>query len=84
MFKIASSSVRHISLTGDIQAIEINQKEENEERIYVSLFTRNYDTYAFSERYKNVPFGELKKHTGLKVKKILKCPKDELKSYIGE
>ena len=81
LFKIASSSVRRISINGDIQAVEINQKEENENRIYCIL-KRHYDTYAYSERYKNVPVGEIEKHTDLKVKKVLRCPSGKLDTYI--
>lgn len=74
LFKICSSSVRRISINGDIQAIEINQKEDNEERIYAHLFIRYYDTYAYSTRYDNVPQGKYTLHSDLKVKKILRCP----------
>lgn len=80
---IGSSSVRRISINGDIQAIEVNQKEDNEDRIYCRL-ARHYDTYAYSERYKNVPQGKLNKHTRLKVDKVLRCPKEKLDTFIGE
>jgi len=83
LFKVGSSSVRRISINGDIQAIEINQKEENERRIYCIL-KHHYDTYAYSERYKNVPVGELTKHTELKVKKVLRCPTAKIENHIGE
>lgn len=80
-FKIGSNSIRRISINGDIQAIEIGQKEDNEERIY-NFLTKHYDTYAFSERYKDVPNVDLVRHTSLKVKKVLRCPKYELPTFI--
>lgn len=83
LFKIASSSVRRISINGDIQAVEINQKEDNENRIYCVL-KRHYDTYAYSERYKNVPCGTLEKHTNLKINKVLRCPVGYVENRIGE
>lgn len=83
LFLVGSSSVRRISINGDIQAIEINQKEDNEERIYCAL-TKHYDTYAYSCRYDNVPQGNYIKHTGMKVQKILRCPKDRVETHIGE
>lgn len=78
---VGSSSVRRISINGDIQAIEINQKEENEDRIYCIL-DKHYDTYAYSDRYLSVPECILRKHTTLKVNKILRCPKDRVKTHI--
>ena len=84
LFKVASSSVRRISINGDIQAIEIGQKEDNEDRIYRSLFSKHYDTYAYSERYKNVPEIALEKHTSVKVIKVLRCPKKKIDNYIED
>ena len=81
--KIASSSIRRISINGDIQAIEVGQKEDNEDRIY-TLLCRRYDTYAFSNGYNDVPNDTYVKHKSKKVETVLKCPKEELKSYIGE
>lgn len=83
LFLVGSSSVRRISINGDIQAIEVNQKEDNEDRIYCVL-KKHYDTYAYSERYKNVPKGILNKHTKLKVDKVLRCPKERQETFIGE
>ena len=84
LFKIGSSSVRRISINGDIQAIEIGQKEDNEDRIYRSLFSKHYDTYAYSERYKNVPEIALEKHTSVKVTEVLRCPKKKIDNYIED
>lgn len=81
--KVASSSVRRISINGDIQAVELGQKEENEERIYTFL-VRRYDTYAFSNLYKDVPNGTINKHTCKKVDKVLKCPKNKIETHLGE
>ena len=81
-FQIGSSSVRRISINGDIQAIEIDQKEDNEERIYCWLLFKHYDTYAFSKMYDDVPEGEIVQHDQLKVDKMLTCPKDRVNTYI--
>lgn len=86
LFLIASSSIRRISINGDIQAIEVNQKEENEDRIYTLLlpFNRHYDTYAYSVRYSDVPQGEIIQHSQLKCLKVLRCPKDRVNTYIKD
>lgn len=68
---IFSSKVRKITLGDDIKAIEVDDATKNKQRMYcLRSFRKHYDTFCFSERAKNVPFGEFEHYLGYKVNKF--------------
>lgn len=85
-WKIYWVKMRNISISEDIKVIEQNSTEDNM-RTRVGLFPlfhRNYDTYAFSERYLTVPVGNDYVFLGYKTNEILEIPKTEKIKYQGQ
>ena len=69
-------NIREISTSEDIKTIEQNNKEDNECATWgIIPFSRRYDSYCYSDRYKSVPHGADNVYTCLKKFKMFKIPK---------
>ena len=78
--------MRNITISEDIKTIE-DESAEDSMRWRLSmfpLFHRNYDTYAFSERYNTVPRGDEEVFTQYKTNQILKLPQTTTIKYYGQ
>jgi hypothetical protein len=77
--------MRNITVSEDIKTIEEDSAEDNM-RTALSmfpLFYRNYDTYAFSQRYVTVPYGPYRIFMSFKTNEILTLPHTEKITYQG-
>lgn len=73
--------IRNISITEDIITIEENNKEDNMKRLLgLAFFSKKYDTYCYSERYKGVPVLKDNIIEEYKKYKLLQIKKDNLKA----
>jgi hypothetical protein len=70
--------MRNITISEDIKTIEKDNVEDNyKTRLGLFLGKPRYDTYAFSERYASVPYGNETKWKKFKTNVIMKIPKDK-------
>jgi len=78
--------MRNITVSEDIKTIEEDSAEDNMRwRLSMfPLFHRNYDTYAFSERYNSVPKGTEDLFVSYKTNEIIKLPKAKTYRYQGQ
>lgn len=78
--------MRNITISEDIKTIEEDSAEDNMRwRLSMfPLFHRNYDTYAFSERYNSVPRGNEELFVDYKTNQILKLPETKTIKYQGQ
>jgi len=76
LWKFYWVKVRNMSISEDIKVIEDDFKEESMKWNFgmFPLFHKNYDTYAFSERYKTVPKGEPERWVQFKTNRIMAIP----------
>lgn len=74
--------IRNISIGEEIKTIEEGHKEENMDTLFgiLPVFCRRYDTYCYSGRYESVPVRDTFTYWRLKTNKVIKCPKDRVKS----
>lgn len=69
--------MRNITISEDIKTIEKESVEDNyRTRLGFFIGKPRYDTYAFSERYNSVPYGNDKTWTKFKTNVIMKVPND--------
>jgi hypothetical protein len=69
--------MRNITISEDIKTIEDASAEDSmRSKIGFFIGKPKYDTYAFSQRYASVPYGQVQRWTKMKTNKIMKIPKD--------
>lgn len=72
------TKMRNITISEDIKTIEEDSAEDNyRSRLGFFIGKPKYDTYAFSERYNTVPYGEDKQWNKFKTNVIMQIPKDK-------
>lgn len=78
--------MRNITISEDIKTIEEESAEDNMRwRLSMfPLFHRNYDTYAFSERYNSVPQAQDELYCSYKTNEIIKLPEAKTIKYNGQ
>lgn len=71
--------MRNITISEDIKTIEEESAEDNyRKRLGFFIGKPRYDTYAFSERYSTVPYGNDIYWNKFKTNVIMKVPKDKV------
>ena len=80
--------MRNMTISEDVKTIEEKSTEDNMRTRFgmFPLFHKNYDTYAFSERYSTVPQGATYYYTKYKTNHMLILPKayyDRNKKIVG-
>lgn len=72
------TKMRNITISEDIKTIEEDSTEDNyKSRLGFFIGKPKYDTYAFSERYNSVPYGQDKQWNKFKTNVIMQIPKDK-------
>jgi hypothetical protein len=72
------TKMRNITISEDIKTIEEDSAEDNyRSRLGFFIGKPKYDTYAFSERYASVPYGDDLTWKQFKTNVIMKIPKDK-------
>lgn len=79
-WKIYWVRMRNMTISEDVKVVEEHTVEESM-KFHLGLFPLfhvNYDTYAFSDRYKNVPEQAPIRYVGFKTNSILKVPPTQI------
>lgn len=81
-----SVKIRNINISEEIKTIEEEHAEDNMSVHFgvLPVFSKRYDTYCYSERYKGVPVVKPRKYTAFKKNTLLKVSKTKFVKKVKE